>query len=442
MRARIATTVRETIDMPISSGADRAARARKRLASTALAALLTLPSIAQAQPLPLSELLARAAAQDPNRPAAEARVQAAEAAARQAAVKPNPSLGLDVENFAGTGDRQLFDQTESTLYYQQTYERGGKREARTSAARAEIAVERLRSEVRTLDHLATVQVLWVEAAAAEAQVGVAEERLATTQRLERETARRVAAARDPLFAGERARTAVAEAGVALDRARQTVANARAALGAYVGLPSVEIDLAVFNSLSAGPASGAAGVETADLQVLEAQRDAALARVRVEESRAVHDPTFRAGVRHFREGGDVAFIVGGSIPLGRNDTNRGNIERARAERLAAEADIAAVRAERGREIGRLNARRQTTAVEIGRLDSQVLPSARRAVSLVIEGFNRGGGAFTVLEVTDAQRAVTDARARRVDLLKSFHLDGVRLDRLTGRHAVLIARAETR
>lgn len=426
--------------MSFPLGAGPAGRARRRLASTAVAALLALPAAAYAQPLSLADVLARAAAEDPGRAATEARLQAAEAALRQASVRPNPSIGLEVENFAGTGARELLDETESTLYYQQTFERGGKRGARADAARAEIAVAAAQAQVRALDLLATVQTLWVEAAAAEAGVGVAEERLAVAQRLERETVRRVAAARDPLMSGERARTATAEARIALERARTGAIDARVALAAYLGMPAVELDMTAFTTATFGATPGDA--EPPDLAALAAQRDAAQARVRVEQSRAVQDPTFRAGLRHFREGGDVAFIVGGSIPLGRYDTNRGGIDRARAERLAAEADIAAARTERGREMARLTARRAATAAELARLEGEVLPSARRAVDLARDGFSRGGGAFTYLEVAEAQRVLVGARARRIELLKSFHLDGVRLDRLTGRHAPLLARAETR
>lgn len=426
--------------MPFSIGADRAGRARLGLASTTVAVLLAIPCAGLAQPLSLNQALTQAAAQNPSRDASRARVQAAEAAARQAAVKPNPSLGFDVENFAGSGDRRLFDQTESTLFYQQTFERGGKRDARTAAARAEIAVTRLRGEVRSLDLLATVQGLWVDAAAAQATVPVAEERLAVAQWLERETARRVSAARDPLFVGERARMSTAQARTQLEQARETARNTRNALGAHLSQPGVEIDLVAFEALDADAPTFDG--RTPDISALEAQRDVAIAHIRLEESRAVQDPTLRAGVRHFREGGDVALVVGGSIPLGRNDTNRGNVDRTRAERLAVEADIVAARTERDREIARLIARRSAAAVEIGRIDAEILPSARRAVDLVRDGYNRGGGAFTFLEVAEAQRALIDARSRRVDLLKAFHLDGVRLDRLTARHAQLIASAEPR
>jgi cobalt-zinc-cadmium efflux system outer membrane protein len=426
--------------MPCLYGADGVGRVRKRLAATAIAVLLAAPVAATAQPLNVEAALRRAAAHDLNRPTAQARLQAAEAAARQAGAKPNPSIGVEVENFAGTGDRELFRQTESTLYWEQTLERGGKRQARVGAARAEVSLARLRGEARGLDLLATVQALWVEAAAAQTAVTVAEERRTVAERLERETARRVAAARDPLFAGERARTAVLQARIALDQARDGAANARAALAAYLDGSAAELDLAAFEALeTTAPDLERPGV---DLLILEAERDAATARVRVEETRATQDPTFRAGVRHFREGGDVALIVGGSIPLGRNAANRGNIERARAERLAAEGEIAASRAERDREVARLTARRRIVATEIRRLDAEVLPSARRAVTLVRDGYNRGGQAFTYLEVAQAQSALIDARSRRVELLKSFHLDGARLDRLTDRHAPLIASAEAR
>ena len=155
-----------------------------------------------------------------------------------------------------------------------------------------------------------------------------------------------------------------------------------------------------------------------------------------------DPTVRAGIRHFGQGNEVALVVGGSIPLGGRQANRGNVERAQAERLAAEAELAAAQVERKREVDRLIAQRAAMLSEIERIDRTVLPSAERAVSLVRAGFNRGGTAFTFLEVGQAQQTVIDARTRRIDLLRRYHLDGVRLDRLTGRHALLLTSVENR
>jgi cobalt-zinc-cadmium efflux system outer membrane protein len=238
------------------------------------------------------------------------------------------------------------------------------------------------------------------------------------------------------MAGQRAQTAQTQAQIARDQALEQARQARATLAAFWGADDVELDPAALEQ------TGADGLATdtinqPDVAVLEAERESATARIRLEQARAVQDPSLRAGVRHFGDGNEVAVVVGGSIPLGRNDTNRGSIERAQAERIAAEADLLADRTVRAREVSRLLARRAASRAEVRRIDGEVLPSASRAVSLARDGFNRGGGAFTYLEVAEAQRTLIEAKARRIDLLKSFHLDGARLDRLTGRHAALIA-----
>src|SRR3546814_12242997 len=85
-----------------------------------------------------------------------------------------------------------------------------------------------------LDVLGQVQAAWVDVLAAEAAIPVADERLAVAQRLEREVARRVGRALDPLFAGERAHTAVAQARIAREQAVETARIARASLAEWVG----------------------------------------------------------------------------------------------------------------------------------------------------------------------------------------------------------------
>ena len=427
--------------MSIYPDARRPAASRHALAWAAALVSVSLATATSAEVLTLPEALSRAAAYDPTRPASAARVQAAEAGVRQAGVRPNPSVGVDLENFSGTGSQSAFDRSEATVYYQQTLERGGKREARTDVARADVLLARQRSAVRALDILAEVQTAWVGALAAEAAVAVAQERLTVAERLNREVGRRVAAARDPLFAGERSRTAVLQGQIARDQAVEIARQARATLARFWGGgETFDLDVRGLAQTSAAPVPRP--VQTPDLALLTAERDAAASRIRLERSRAVQDPTWRVGVRHFGDGNEVALVVGGAIPLGRYDRNVGGVARAQAERTAAEAEIIAATAALDREIANLTARRASTLTEVRRIDAEVLPSAAKALMLVRAGFNRGGGAFTYLEVAESQRAVVETKARRVDLLKSFHLDGVRLDRLTGRHLPLISVAETR
>jgi cobalt-zinc-cadmium efflux system outer membrane protein len=393
-----------------------------------------------AQSLTMSDVLARAMADDPTTAVSGAQVEAGEAAARQAGVRPLSVIGIDVEDFAGTGPYSPLNRSQTTAWYERPLERGSKREARIDAARADIAVTRGRGAVRSLDLIEQVQTAWVEAMTTEAAIGVAEERLAIASRLEADVARRVANAVDPIFARERARTAVVQAQITRDQAHANARIARTSLAAWWGgTDAYRLDLSPFDRSTATAVSEAG---SPDLNVIAAARDAADARLRLAEAGNYANPMARVGVRHFGQGNEVALVVGGSIPLGARAANRGNVDRARAERQAVEAEIAVARLQRDREINRLTAEQRAIRTEIDRIEREVLPGATRTVALIRDGYVRGGTAFTVLEWTTAQTVVTDARMRRIDLLRRYHLHGVRLDRLNGRHAPLLARAEAR
>ena len=407
-----------------------------------LAALPSLPALAQTPPsvaaeaaaLTLEGALARAAGVDPGLPGAEARVRASDAAVRQADVRPNPTLGLMAENLPTLGGGNIIDRTETTLSYEQRFERGGDRPARIALAQGEAAVVQAEAAIRRLDRLEQVQRAWAEALGAQAELEIARERLALAERFQIEVQRRVDMARDPLFAGARAEAELAQAQIDFDQAGIQARLARATLGRFwIGAPDFSLDPADFEDTGAaremaGPASGI------DLAVLAAQRDVAQARVRVEQARATPDATVSVGVRHFWDGQDLGLVVGGSIPLGRYDRNEGAIERARFEGVAAEADMAALRQEREREIARLQVLLASRALEAQRIANETLPQAERAVALVRDGFARGG--FTYNDVIAAQTALLSTKARRVAVLKQFHIDRARLDRLTGAHADLL------
>ncbi|WP_339930563.1 TolC family protein [uncultured Brevundimonas sp.] len=389
--------------------------------------------------LSLERALARAAEVDPALPGGEARARAGDAAVRQADVRPNPTLGLMVENLPTLGGGNIIDRTETTLSYEQRFERGGDRPARVALARGEATVVQAEDAIRRLDRLEQVQRAWADALAAQAELEIARERLDLAERFQTEVQRRVNMARDPLFAGARAEAELAQAQIDFDQAGIQARLARATLGRFwIGAPDFSLDPVDFEDTSA--AREVAGpVSEIDLAVLSAQRDVSRARVRVEQARATPDATVSVGIRHFWEGQDLGLVVGGSIPLGRYDRNEGAIARARFEGVAAEADMAALRQEGEREIARLQVLLASRALEARRIAEETLPQAERAVTLVRQGFARGG--FTYNDVISAQTALLATRARRVAVLKQFHIDRARLDRLTGAHADLLG-LETR
>jgi outer membrane protein, heavy metal efflux system len=417
----------------------RVDRARRQLAPASLiAACLTAATPfwahAQTKPLSLTEALSRTANADPTALATHRRLAAAEANIRQAGVHPNPSLGLEAENFAGSTRYNGLNSAEYTLTYQQPMERKAKREARVGAAFAEKELVRAEGRVRTWQAMNTTQALWIEALVAEAEVGVANERLNLAERSHSEISRRVNAARDPLFAGSLASADLANARIRLDQAEAKAQQLKLQLAAlWGGATDFTLDAAQLENTST--VSGVPQLmETPDIEVLRAQQRLSTARIRVETSRRAQDPTFTAGIRNFRADGSVAFLVGGTIPLNRFDNNRGNIDRTRAEVEAASADIEVAERFRQRDIVAATLRMTSQAEEVRRIDAEVIPEAEKAVTQVREGFARGG--FTYRDVIGAHDTLIAAKARRVEVLKAFQFDKAERDRLAGQWVPLI------
>ena len=388
----------------------------------------------QAETLPLSVAMTRAATADLSLSASAQRLRAAEGSLIQAGVKPNPRLDLQVENLLGSEPYGGIDRTETTLTYQQILERGDKRQARIGVVRAERDLIVANGRIRSLDLMTEVQGLWIEAVVAEAEAGLAQDRLTLSRQAQTEVTRRVKAARDPLFAGSLADSDVAQAQIAVDQARQKADAIKAQLASYWNGPAdFDLDPAWLEDLSMATATPTL-METPEMERLRAQQRIATAQIGLETSKRAQDPTVEAGVRHFKADGAVAFVVGGSIPLGRYDANQGAILRSQAEADAAATDIEASERIRLREIAAITPRLVSYAEEVRRIDAEVIPQAKRAVTQVREGFARGG--FSYRDVIGAQDALIGIKTRRLAALKTFQLERARREQLAGQWVPLI------
>jgi len=236
------------------------------------------------------------------------------------------------------------------------------------------------------------------------------------------------------MAGARAEAGLAEARIALTRAQAEAATARATLasllGGDTGFTLIPADFAL--ARAAEHAHDDPSDSTPDLARLTAARDRANAAVRVDRSLAWQNPTLSFGYRQFSaDDNEGALVAGVSIPLGVFDRNQGSVSRARAEQRRAEFDLEAGRRSLMREFAALERAIATDAAAISATEDEVIPQAERALALAQDGYNRG--AFSYLDVLEAQRALSDARQSRVDALRTYHNNEATLDRLTARFA---------
>ena len=345
---------------------------------------------------------------------AAAGVRAAQGDRVQAGLRPNPEIGVTGENFGGTrgyaGTRSL----ETTVSLSQRLEVGGQRQARIAAADNALALTGLDARAVRLDLAREVVRALADAVAAVRNIDVARERVRLAGEVLRATQARVDAGRETFVLQRRAEVARETAVVALDRAQRDADVASRALANLLAAAQVDVGAARatwFDELGPAPSLAARNSSMGSDQLDRARLDAIVAQRRTEldlqRRMAIPDVSVSAGLRRYQEaGGNSAFMLGLSVPLPIFNRNQGNIIRAGAEVARAEAD-----AERGRLY--LNAsmadaeRRLDQAWRAANsLRRTVLPAAVEAASFARSGYAEGK--FSLLEVLDAQRVLSDVR----------------------------------
>jgi cobalt-zinc-cadmium efflux system outer membrane protein len=386
---------------------------------------------AAAQPyLSLQDAFARALVEAPAIQAADQARLGAEAGVRQADRAPNPTLDITAENLLGSGLYSGIDRSETTFALSQRLEWGDDREARTSLAAADITIARANGDIRRQDLLYEVELAYLAVQKADADLAAALERAELAREIVATVQRRVEAARDPLMAGAKAQTALADAEIGVENARRMSESAKMRLASFWGGDAVfSVNTAPYRA--AVMPSTYAKLGSPELALAEAEASKAAAVVGVERARAEQDPTISGGFRYFQETGEVALVVGFSIPLAFSDQNEGAIARAHAETSRLRFEGEALRRNIEREANTARSQMEIARAEFEAIDARLLPSAEQALSYAREGYNAGG--FSYLDVLDAQGLVVQARLQRNSALHAFHSARVALARLTGAYA---------
>jgi cobalt-zinc-cadmium efflux system outer membrane protein len=375
----------------------------------------------------LANALAQGAEQSPRVAEARAKAEAAEARARQAGAAPNPQLSLELEDFAGTGAFQGLRSTQTTLSVSQQIELGGKRSARVAVAASERDVALLSLRAAEADLARDIRIAYAELRAAQDRAMLARGNVGQARELARTAKLLVEVGRNPPLRLLRAEAVLAEAQAEEARTFGELLAARRLLADLIGSsdPALSADVA-----DSERESGASPVATPalDEQLAIAQRNAAQARIRVARADAVPDVTASGGIRQFGGEGETAFVAGVTIPIPVRDRNRGNIEAAQSDALAGEAALTQARLNALRT--QHDARMLLGAAE-ARVDVLSGPSLAQAEEAArLAGIGYSAGKFSLLELLDAQAALTTAKSALIE---------ARLDRARALAALIRATA---
>lgn len=377
----------------------------------ALAVLaVALASPAWTDPSPsFTELLAQLE-QSPATLEAVALVDAAEARVRQAGVRPNPVLGLDVENALGSGAFSGLANAETSLTFSQDLELWGRRPARVAVARAEAGAVGRQRDLALIDAAGRLALVYAEAEAAERRAELAEESLILTVADARAALALVEKGREPLVRGIQAESEAAFARASRDEAQaeRDAAYARLTAVAMLAAPVTGIDDSLLDRTPA--LVGMASDVSPTVRVAQAQREAAERRIAAETVQSRPDINASIGVRRFEMERATALTFGLSMPLPLFDRNRGNIEAAQAELRAADARLAGSRQDAQADRAAARARLAASVSRVNASDAGV-DAAEEAYRLSRIGFE--AGRISQLEMRASRNALINARTAAVD-----------------------------
>lgn len=382
--------------------------------------------------LTLSQAVELALRRNPDLIAGGYELHAAQARAVQASARPNPELGLELENFAGSGELRGIDALETTLQLSQVVELGRKRQLRTEAADRGVDVASIEQRARQLDVLAEVTRRFVDVVAAQERLRFADQyALLARQTLDAITTR-VDAARSPEAERSRARIALTRAGLERSQAQTVLQGARHALVALWGdaqpdFSNASADLFAFAPLDSFGSLLARLERNPDFLRFASEARLREADTRLALAQARPNLTFSLGVRRFELGGDTALVGGFSMPLPVSDRNRGAIREAQVRRFQSDAERAAafVRARAGlfALYQQVNAARIRSEV----LRGEAIPQAQTALEQSQYGYDRGR--FSFLELVTAQQDLLDLQQAAIDAAADHHRLLAEIERLT-------------
>ncbi|WP_339897645.1 TolC family protein [uncultured Gilvimarinus sp.] len=383
-----------------------------------LLALMASGATASARALTFEQTWQKVLQQHPLVSAANNRLAAADFKRAKAGLRPNPRLIFEAENLYGSGEYERAGQAETAVMAEQTFERGGKRAARSRLSEQQLAGQQLESRRQ-------LRLLRQEVRRQFNRVLLAQERLQLTQTQQQlasqntQTVARLheagAATSDDLA---RARLQLQSTELELTRMRQQRLNASQQLAALWGdmyhtdVIEAEGPLLFINeplTINQALAPLDSGI---DQKIAEQHIRAQQAEVNLEKANAKVDVTVAAGVRRFSASDEYAFTVGASVPLQIFNNNQAGINGAYAQMRAAQQDADYVKRQVSAQVLAAFRRWQQADQALTTLEADILPAAENVLSATRKAYERGS--YSYLQVLDAQDSLLRAQRQRLDL----------------------------
>lgn len=397
-----------------------------------LATALSLQAAENQGVIDLNMAVANTLTDNPSLRAMGYQMQAQDARILQAGIKPAPQLNVELENVLGTGDNNLFESAQTTVSVAWVLERGV-RERQVDAARAGTSVVESELNIKRLDEAAETArryllclLLQTRMTNARGGITLAEEAVAAIQR-------RVEAGTAFNAELSRARAELARRELTLEDIEHELLSAYYRLGAQWGESEPSFSRVVGDLFEVPEVESFASLksqldENPDLTQFLSQQRLNEAQLRLEESRNKQSWRVSAGLRRLEVTSDQAFVAGFTIPLGRQNNNRGRVEEARSNIARTEMEAVAERVRLETELFVIYQELQHSIQLTEALRIEILPLYEQALEETQNAYDLGR--YSYLEWNAAQSELLAARYDLIDASMGIFQNLIEIERITG------------
>ena len=359
--------------------------------------------------------------------------RAVEARILQSSLRPNPELGLQVEDIVGTGRFRGVREAQVTLQLSQVVELGGKRAARMDVASQGRDIAQSEYEIKRVEVLGEVTQRFILVVANQHALALALTNRDLAKDAFRTVTERAQAGRVSSLEEQKAELALARAELVVEGAEHELRAARKKLSASWKnnepvFERAEADLFARKSIPPFANLASRLARSPEIKRWISERKLREAEIRLADARRAPNITVGGGIRRLEGPGDQAFILGLSMPLQISDRQQGAAAEARALLGRSEADQQAAEFRLNSVLLGIHEEMEHDLHIMEGQQKDILPKAEKALATARDGYSQGR--FSYLEVLDAQRTLFDVHQELIRAATSYHQFVGEMERLIG------------
>lgn len=350
----------------------------------------------------------------------------------QAQLSPKPTIGLEIEDAFGNGDRTALSEAEFTLSLGQTIELGNKLKHRVTLADAKLSSLSAQYNITRLNTLAETSRRYYRVLYLQALEDLYNQRLEQEQNALSVIKRRA-------IAGAVGQADVSKMALRLAESQvlqqQLIAQQQLAKARLAAMWLAEADFEhVGGTLSQWPAipdmtSLSTAINQAPTYLLQhAQQQLANSQLQLAKANGYSNLDLGVGIRRFAETDDQALIFSLSMPLTLSNPNRGVIAAAQAQRQKTFQQAELTFTEIKLALQQIQQQLTADSQYATSVSQTLLPYANTLLKETQKGYQ--DGRYSVIQWVDAQTELFELQTQLVEIHRNIYLQLLELERITG------------